>query len=90
MRPWSEVTRHWPNLETSLAAEVPDDSPSLAAKKNQSLCILPIDVFKLRDVILSVATVALEVTPVVQELPACLDDKKEGVNAEFSRTGDQC
>ena len=51
---------------------------------------LPIDVLKLRDVILSVATVALQVTPVVQELPACLDDKKEGVNAEFSRTGDQC
>ena len=62
-KPWSEVTRHWPNLETSLAAQVPDN-PSSASKRT-ALYILPIDVFKLRDVILSVATVSLEVTPVV-------------------------
>ena len=49
--------------------------------------ILPIDVLKLRDVILSVATVALEVTPVVQELPTCLDDKRRCFYRIFQNRG---
>ena len=49
--------------------------------------ILPIDVLKLRDVILSVATVALQVTPVVQELPACVDDKRRCFYIIFQNRG---
>ena len=69
--PGSEVTRDWPNLETSLAAEVPDMTLHHQLLK-RTKPILPVDVFKLGDVVLSVATVALQVTPVVKELPVCL------------------
>ena len=70
--PGSEVARDWPNLETSLAAEVPDTTLHHQLLK-RTKPILPVDVFKLGDVVLSVATVALQVTPVVKELPACLN-----------------
>ena len=69
LRPGSEVARDRPNLESSLAPEVPDRGPSADA----ILDILPVDVFELRDIVLSVSTVALEVTPVIKKLPAWKD-----------------
>ena len=67
LRPGSKVARDWPNLKTSLAPKVPTLQHQILKRTKY---FIPVDVFKLRDVVLSVATVAFQVTPVVKELPA--------------------